>query len=281
MKEKFAIVSHHFEITQETVPAGWSMPNAHFHKHYEIYILESGQRDVTIQDTVYRVGALDATLFKASEPHRSTGQSPFQGICVHFNLQYLQKYFSVEAIKELMACFEHPVIHLDRERFAMIKSMADNFDYHAVQNFALLAMTLTLLSQCAEEGSDISRKQQNTSLEVSKYDAVIDFLHENYTDIHCLEEVADSLCVSVSYIYKITKLYAQMTPKQYINQLRVQHACRRLRYTEKSVHQVAEECGYSSYEYFVRVFKKQMGCTPKEFRDREPYQDGSVLREWL
>lgn len=64
-----------------------------------------------------------------------------------------------------------------------------------------------------------------------------------------------------------------MTPKQYINHLRIKNACHRLRHMDGTVKSVSSECGFDSYEYFVSVFKKIVGCTPTEYRDKMIKED--------
>ena len=52
-----------------------------------------------------------------------------------------------------------------------------------------------------------------------------------------------------------------MTPKQYINSLRLRHICHRIIHSDKSIKAIAQDSGFECYEYFVRVFKKEMGIT--------------------
>jgi len=39
--------------------------------------------------------------------------------------------------------------------------------------------------------------------------------------------------------------------------------------TAKSIIEISEECGFSSPSYFGKVFKESMGCTPKEYREKD------------
>ena len=62
MKPKRSFMTKDFAISKESHSEGWTMPYMHYHDSYEIYILESGSRIVTIGDNEYKVGALDATI---------------------------------------------------------------------------------------------------------------------------------------------------------------------------------------------------------------------------
>ncbi|WP_373825225.1 helix-turn-helix domain-containing protein, partial [Bacteroides heparinolyticus] len=52
----------------------------------------------------------------------------------------------------------------------------------------------------------------------------------------------------------------------YIQEQRMQEACRQLRYTTLSVQEISEWLGYESATYFVRSFHKARGQTPLEYR---------------
>ena len=55
------------------------MPYSHHHTNYEIYILLSGKRLVTIGDITYRVEAGMASLFESNISHRSVGDRIIPG----------------------------------------------------------------------------------------------------------------------------------------------------------------------------------------------------------
>lgn len=40
----------------------------------------------------------------------------------------------------------------------------------------------------------------------------------------------------------------------------------RLKYEKKSIKSIALDCGFDSYEHFINVFKKAVGCTPSEYK---------------
>ena len=69
------------------------MPYSHHHTNYEIYILLSGERLVTIGDITYRVKAGMASLFESNISHRSVGDTDYTGICIQFfQKSILKKY---------------------------------------------------------------------------------------------------------------------------------------------------------------------------------------------
>ena len=263
-KKKF--IQGSLEISQEDMEYGWTMPYAHYHEDYEIYILKTGERTILINDVEYLAPAHSATLFPKNVPHKSWGNTPFSGICIHWSERYLKQYLTPMAMSQLLHCFEHPIIPLTEEAFFAIQKMADEFIPDAPENYLHLATLLQTLCTCADHAllTDIAPSTHPTTL--SKAEAIISYVNENYIFIKDISELAERFQVSESYIFRVFKQRLQTTPKHYINQLRIQNICHRLRYSDKTIRQLASDCGFESYEYFHRVFKEQMQCTPGEYR---------------
>lgn len=79
-------------------------------------------------------------------------------------------------------------------------------------------------------------------------------------------DVAKEVSMSLSYFNKIFKKEMELTLREYIGKVRIEMAQALLFYTEKSVHQISVELGYSSDAEFVKRFKKYSGVTPSQFR---------------
>ena len=77
MTDRRTFLCEDFEISYEDTKKGWSMPYSHHHTNYEIYILLSGERLVTIGDITYRVKAGMASLFESNISHRSVGDTDY------------------------------------------------------------------------------------------------------------------------------------------------------------------------------------------------------------
>ena len=95
---------------------------------------------------------------------------------------------------------------------------------------------------------------------------------DNYAYIKTMAELAEHFDVSESYLFRIFKQKYDMTPKTYINKLRIKNICKRLKYSEGTIKSVVAEYGFDSYEYFSRVFKKEMGCGPREWMEENRYR---------
>lgn len=71
-----------------------------------------------------------------------------------------------------------------------------------------------------------------------------------------------------TYFYSNFKQAVGLTPNQFINRLRMQIAMHLLKTTDKSITDIAFECGYNSIHYFNKHFKQYREISPREYRNR-------------
>lgn len=266
MQTKRTLMTESFTISYENVQSGWNMPFIHHHNSYEIYILESGNRTVTIDECEYTVGAYDVTLFNRNVPHTSRGNTPFSGICIHIMDSFIDHYFTSDAKHQLFACFNNPVVHLCKEEFFKIKEFSDNFISNSPDNlFVFISIMEILKNACMrnEKYEVLIKKNPNT-----KAEAIIEYVNENYISINRIDDILEKFNVSESYIFKIFKQTYNTTPKKYLHTLKLNNVCMWLENRHGSIRSIAEKSGFESYEYFIRLFKKELGCTPTEYRKR-------------
>lgn len=264
MSTKKRFITDNFILSQESIDHEWTMPYSHCHAAYEIYILKNGERTVIIEDMQYTAKAKDATLFSSNVSHKSKGDTPFSGICIHFSERYLDLYFTQNAKKQLMKCFKHKIINLSDSDFEIIQSIADNFKESASNNFLILASILDMLNHSVN--SIDTGTSANSEKKFKKFQKIIEYVNENYVYIKKISDITDIFNVSENYVFQIFRKNYDMTPKQYINKLRINNACHRLKHEQKSIKAIAYDCGFDSYEHFINVFKKAVGFTPSEYR---------------
>lgn len=103
---------------------------------------------------------------------------------------------------------------------------------------------------------------------------IAETLHEyiirNYDKEINLNSIAHNLNYSSSYLTKIFNQYYQTTPGKYIISIRIQNASQLLlHHPELSIGQIGDMVGYPEQGYFSRIFKKQTGLSPFEYRENK------------
>ena len=99
-------------------------------------------------------------------------------------------------------------------------------------------------------------------------DAVLYIENNYYRDIR-ITDVAAHIYVDDRYLYNLFKAKRGVSPKAYLNQLRLDRACALLKNTDLSVTSVGESVGYNDCLAFSAFFKKHMGLSPKQYRKKQ------------
>jgi len=107
---------------------------------------------------------------------------------------------------------------------------------------------------------------QNIPDDKRSIDRGIQYIKAHYKENISLGDLLDSTNYSKSHFIRLFKHCTGMNYTDYLNRFRVEKACRDLIYSSKNVTQVATENGFNNIQYFSKIFKKYMDCTPKQYQ---------------
>jgi AraC family transcriptional regulator, regulatory protein of adaptative response / methylphosphotriester-DNA alkyltransferase methyltransferase len=95
---------------------------------------------------------------------------------------------------------------------------------------------------------------------------VISFLVTYYKETLRLDDVANHVGVSSFYINRLFKKETSVTPRSYLEKIRVDKAAHLLKYTELSNLEICYESGFQSPSNFYKIFRNVKSCSPSEYR---------------
>lgn len=111
---------------------------------------------------------------------------------------------------------------------------------------------------------------------------VMNFINSNFATPISLENLAESVGYSYHHFRHIFKDSYGISPKQYILNVRMNHAKLLLQQKKLSVRQVSQMCGFKSDSQFVAAFRKHTGLSPlsykhatDNFEERAQYENKS------
>lgn len=94
----------------------------------------------------------------------------------------------------------------------------------------------------------------------------IDYIHENYTTkLLSIDDLSKMCSITPEYFRSIFKAFYGVSPKAYINNLKITHAKELLASGLYSVTETALMSGYTDMSHFSREFKKATGFSPKNY----------------
>ncbi len=98
---------------------------------------------------------------------------------------------------------------------------------------------------------------------------IISCIEENYTDSSfSVSYIADYCKFTPSYVSMVFKNKTGSTINSYVNDIRLRQAKAKLISTNETLEEIALSTGYSSSNYFCNIFKKSLGVTPTEYRNK-------------
>lgn len=95
---------------------------------------------------------------------------------------------------------------------------------------------------------------------------ILDYIAANYTQKITLADLSETLFYSDRYINQKFQKALGTTVIEYLNRYRIQKALSLLRQGQLPITEIGGACGIGEYKYFSHVFKKYVGCSPKEYR---------------
>ena len=93
-----------------------------------------------------------------------------------------------------------------------------------------------------------------------------DTLRHNFSQNLSLEQLADHVGMSPSHLSRTFTKEVGMSISQYVAALRCEEAASMLRDSDTPISEISAYVGYLDNNYFVKVFKKQYGVTPSDYR---------------
>lgn len=106
--------------------------------------------------------------------------------------------------------------------------------------------------------------------------AVIDYITAHYSEQIPISQLASIANLSVSQFERTFRTLFRMTPLKYINQVRMDAAARALVRTDRTIADIALNCGYYDHSYFTKQFKNSAGMTPLKYR--QTYHESQPMR---
>lgn len=107
---------------------------------------------------------------------------------------------------------------------------------------------------------------------------IMNYINHHFAEEITVDKIAAELYLNKNYIAHVFKEKTGYSLIGYAIALRINRAKVLLTKTDKSITQVAEECGYDDFTYFSRQFKKSTSLTPSAYRKTHADEDEEQKR---
>ena len=147
--------------------------------------------------------------------------------------------------------------HYSEETYQLFRQQISSCTLFSQLQKSVIAMTEGYLVLIR----DHSRRQYSNLIR-----GCLDYIDFHYAESVTLTELANRFSVSDTYLSSRFQQETGETFIAYLNKVRIRYACTLLEKLQISMQKVAELCGFSSSNYFARVFQQQMGMSPTSYR---------------
>ncbi|WP_333876106.1 AraC family transcriptional regulator [Flavobacterium sp.] len=140
--------------------------------------------------------------------------------------------------------------------------MGDSITKDAIADLTLQELIIRIIqTQTAKRFEDEKFIDSSSPISPS-----IDFIKKNIRESISLKELSDKACMSTTSFYRYFKRELGMSPIEYILNEKIKHAKKLLSNPNIHVNEVSYASGFEDCNYFIRLFKKYEGVTPKQYQ---------------
>jgi len=125
--------------------------------------------------------------------------------------------------------------------------------------------TFLLFGQLLQNGYYDKASERKPLKRISNLKEVLAFIEEHYAEDIVLADLAACANMNSNYFCRYFREILHRTPMDYLNYYRVEAACEQLSYTDKTITEIAFDCGFRDASYFVKVFRRYKGMTPSAY----------------
>lgn len=248
-----------------------NMPEHHWHPYFELFYIEDGSCRIMIENEMYDLHTGDFVLIPPQVFHYTRYHF---GPCRRSAVFFREKDVSMEVQQLLrnkesffcqMRIFQVSQSNQKQMDDLLHRMVRENQTGDEYSSLILEAMLQELLLQCSRECTiiDVPERIHTTDQEIV-YAAR--FMTEHYTEPITSAEIAAAAGFSPNYLSRKFREATGFGVHEYLVFYRLRHAARQLAETQKSITEIALQCGFSDSNYFKDAFKKKYGCTPREYR---------------
>lgn len=233
---------------------------------YQLLYIASGKAHFYFHGKEEIVTAGNMVLYRPKEEQRY----------YYYGIDHTEVYwvhFTGNNVKNILRKYQIPdqahVIHtgtsLDYKRLflQMIQELKLEKPHYEEVLVHYLELLFVMISRFQEK-----KPRSKSAFLMDEMDQAVAHFHANYNHPISIEDYAREHGMSVSWFIRNFKDYSGSTPTQYLLSLRISNAQSLLESTSYNITEIAEIVGYDNPLYFSRLFKKQCGMSPREFRQQ-------------
>ncbi len=256
----------------------------HKHTFIELAYIVSGSGTHTVGDRSSKFSKGDLFIINYDTPHAFSSDESDDEL-IMYDLLFTPRFFDVSLInafdfESINSSFLFyslfpseqigPDIHISGSKYNIFsdifKKIHNEFESQKIGYINIIrAYVIELIIQIFRRMSS-TQKNDATSRQTQIVNSTLEYLRKNYYRDLSLGELAAQAFLSKDYFSRIFRDITGMPINSLLQKIRIDEACKLLLSSNRTISDIAEQCGFHDLKYFYNVFKKTLGVTPKQYR---------------
>jgi AraC-like DNA-binding protein len=237
----------------------------HYHAVHQLLYVIGGRGSVTLDASTHEMREEQVAVILPYTRHAVISDSSLTLLVLAFDASILDSYVQQTLMRNYfqksLICSLH-ASESNEMRLLLRKMLYDQAKEDQLNDLALrinMMQTLHVLARSLQ----LSAATDANSLRADRIKQLID---AQYFSNLSSQDIASRMGISTRYVNTIYKERFQMTPLQYLTEVRINHAKKLLVESEKDIATISFEVGYENLTTFYRVFKQTTGSAPNHYR---------------
>lgn len=229
---------------------------------YLFMIVLSGSGSVIYDGKKINLRYNDAVFIDCNKKysHRSSSTNPWELIWVHFNGNLIENYYDLYLNRNGSIFFN------SESTPDLTNILLQLIDIATHENAASELLCSHLLNSLIT--TTLTLTDTHNSNHYKKINQIKKNIDESFQKKLTLDSIAKEFFISKYHMSREFKKNYGITINNYITNKRTTLAKQLLRFTDKSINEISQLCGYHDNSYFNKVFKKVEKLSPSEYRKK-------------
>ncbi|MES2693128.1 MAG: AraC family transcriptional regulator [Verrucomicrobiota bacterium] len=271
LREVFWVVSPQNAVRIDGEGTHW-----HYHQALELTLFISGRGTRFVGDRIQGFEAGEIVLLGENLPHYWHTQGNSSGLSVQFFFPPAHPVWAFPesaALSTLCKAAARGIHYHGKPADDLIAKLRQMVGTEGLERLGLFMQLLAIAAQAPAETREVISTQTFSLSGESEHQnamrAAMRFLLTHYREEIRLSQLLEVTHMSKPTFCRYFKKHSGKTLGKFLQQIRVEAACRELVETEKPIIEIALGCGFSQISFFNRVFQRAVGCTPSHYRHRQ------------
>ena len=265
------VVEEHHSFACRTYRTPDFETNWHMHEETELILITEGQGTVMIGDYVgpYKPG--DVFFIASYLPHWFRKDQPNMigsVIAAQFKPSILGDAFlqnpEMRLINKLLKKKDGLMLKqkLSADTAKLLREMEEAKGFKRIAQLLNALQTISISKQTQV----LTQNFTDTGKSDPAIERIIDYSFQHYLEPITLQEIADEVAMTIPTFCRFFKKNIKKTYFEFLQELRINHACNLLKNTNKPILTICYESGYNSWAHFSQKFKMIKQVSPNQYR---------------